>query len=641
MLKIETPNGFLKLGAGCEIPMTITNPMLTDRGSYSLPFTAPLKPNSNLLGNIDIKSKTILTDLIDVKIEHGFLKEKGAFKITDLDKNTIESSLTTREGAFWEWAKTIRLRDMTLPADKAFRWYEDLDDYTSHIWPDVEMAFFPIAINKKESLTLDNLPEDVMFYITNEFRQTNYQILNDTYNLAIQERSRGTNITGFLYILEVLIWVFNNYGLRFNVNDLEGIEEMKRCVVLNSAAEPFRDDLIRYKELLPTSTVMEFINSIEYSFCCRFFVDLRKKTVDLRLFKNILILDPINIKGSLHLLKSETKQVVLINSPVSSDNTTVSKSLTEAQIISSNLFEEMSTDPLESDKIYLTINEDPIPAHIRVICPEKIVFNTPTQCYFSLFWEKNDENKWEYKCKVFHSRYYNYQGNSKSESKEIDPGSKFVPMVYTKTRQFFDDDIEGEYKPGYFIHNCLMPHYAVEKTAYYKNDLLDSVYDWDVEMPISFAFYRGKLDIPFPTHHFIYGPLLDWIETEDPLPNFHDLLSYNIPWGSTDIYTSSGLKLSGNLESQPELSEANIALRWVGENGLYEHFFKELEQFYLLSGKEIAIKNIDINEIIDKGLFNRFCINGVYFFFKEIKLTLTLNSIKFDSATGITTKPYV
>ena len=54
MLKITTPYGELKYGEDIEIPLTITNPMFNDRGSYSMPFTcsANAQPDSIRLSKL-------------------------------------------------------------------------------------------------------------------------------------------------------------------------------------------------------------------------------------------------------------------------------------------------------------------------------------------------------------------------------------------------------------------------------------------------------------------------------------------------------------------------------------------------------------------------------------------------------------
>ncbi len=118
-MHIKTTLGTLQINEQTQISLTLTNPFLTDRGSYSLPFSVPwCKHNLKVLGHPDrvYNSKPAASN-INCTITTQHFTESGYLNIINVSQTDgIELSFFLREGMFWKWAKETRLRDIKLPS---------------------------------------------------------------------------------------------------------------------------------------------------------------------------------------------------------------------------------------------------------------------------------------------------------------------------------------------------------------------------------------------------------------------------------------------------------------------------------------------------------------------------------------------
>lgn len=605
MLRISTSEGYLKLKPNIEIPITLTSPLFNDRGSFSLPFSIPIKPNRVSLGSPeDVNEKLPVDKLVDVTIEHSGLNEKGTLQVVDIKNGLAEVTLTTREGAFWEWAKSTKMRDIETLDNREIDFVNERENYFNNIWPDVEMAFFPIAVNL---ISLENyVPEggEDNGWASRKLCISDYILTNNPGDLFRDDYADFEGggdvsgyITGFLYINEVIQWIANTYGLRVNTNYLASTTELKSAVVLNNAT--FSNMLtssyqsVNYPYLLPDVNVIDFIDALEKKFGCRFFIDPAKREINIKSIKDILTeTDHPELNGKLTLTKPFDSYGFKISSGrVDSPYITINENYIN------NLFFIYDTE-YESridGKIYATAASPDYETY-----PNKNVFCIASQCFFQLEWVENGAN-YDYTATAIHSSYYDLSNNDTLEQKEISCNGKLVPMIPVTCRQFYnypDND--------YFDITLTVPHF--EKW----DSLMELLTGEETETPISFAFYRGRIKhVDFPEELF-------------------GITDFDLPIGTSDIYDDEGNVITG----------ATLAMRIDGDNGIYETFYKELEQFYLKSGKEVSVTNVKPIDIAGIDMSKVYSVNGVNILFNEIKITLTATGLKFDSATAFTVKVY-
>ena len=70
-------------------------------------------------------------------VEQNGFKERGTLKITDITSSEIELTLTTREGAFWEWAKVTKLTALEFPSGYGNNtdWKQRIKDSADKVCP--------------------------------------------------------------------------------------------------------------------------------------------------------------------------------------------------------------------------------------------------------------------------------------------------------------------------------------------------------------------------------------------------------------------------------------------------------------------------------------------------------------------------
>jgi len=608
MLRITIPNGTLVVSKETAIPLTITNPMFSDRGSGSLPFSVPdCEHNQKVLGYPNRITRSGQNDTsYAVTVETDIKTLKGTLKYVDTSDGKISLNFYYNEGDFWYWAKNTKLRTITTLANKEIDFVNERENYFNNIWPAVEMAFFPIAVNL---VALDNyIPSggNDNQWSSRKLCISDYIITNNPSDLFRDDYADFLNggdvsgyITGFLYVNEVLQWIAKTYGLKINANFLASTDELKSSVVLNNAT--FSNlytggyQSVNYSYLLPDVTVLDFLDAVEKKFGCLLFVDSPKKEINIKSIKSIFSEIYSKVARCTVKLNKHTDALGIALKSARSSSPYIAINENYVNNFFFNYFDTEAISRVDG-KVYVTAAS---PDYTNY--PNKIVLCTSTQCYFRLEWVDAGDD-YEYTATAIHSNYYDISNNEDLDQKKVECDGEFTPMIPVICRQFYnypDND--------FFDMSLTVPHF--EKW----DNLLELLTGEEMDTPITFAFYRGRIEhVDFPEELF-------------------GITEFDLPVGTVDVYDKSGNVITG----------ATLGMRWAGDNGIYEACYKELEQFYLKSAKEVSVSNIKPQDFIDDNIFDVYQNQeNVNFIFKEIKITIDPFSVRFDSAIGLTVKPY-
>jgi hypothetical protein len=612
MLKITTANGVLVISPETKLPLTITNPMVNDRGSGSLPFSVPdCEHNQMVMGypnRVTRSAQPIIT--LAAVVETDIKTYTGTVKYVNTSGGSIELAFYTQEGAFWEWAKKTKLRNISVPESIVdFDFQAVKEDYFYQIWPDVNMAFFPIATNFLGDDETINKTTSYNPWCYSKLCISNYNVLNNPADLYNDGSIRNTYLSGFIYTNEVIQWIANTLG--FTVNDccLASTEELRRAVVLNNYntvnyLQP--NDVINYAMMLPNVTVYDFIRSLETTFGCIFFADMTKKQLTAKFTKDIFNLSYTeNLNASIKLNDTTLAKGLKIKfNRGNSDYIAVNENIID------NGYFTFTTEATTRIHGYVYITTA---TPNRILHPDKFVFCTATQAYFRLYWVENtnaeESDGWDYKCECIHSNYYDIDNNSEIDQVTIEADKNMlIPNVPVSFRQFYKNALDQN---AWFDFVLNIPHFDAWNTIFnFDEGFLVLA---DDKTPIAFAFNRAFEFITFPV--FLFGRSV-----------------VEVPVGSVDKFDKAGDVYSG----------ATLGFRTVGAGGVYETWYKELEQFYLKSGKELSVSNFKLSDVLTKDIFAVFQNQeSVNFIFKEIKFTASMNGTQLDSAVGLTVKPYL
>lgn len=607
MIKITTPKGILKVSRDTEIPITFTNPMFNELGSHSLPFTVPwCKHNLMVLGHPERVGSAYNANLeMECKLESKSFIANGILQIMGISEgSSIDLCLKTRDGGFWDWAKNTRLRDIAIPheaIDLSMEGFQTVkNDYFNGVWPDVDFSFAPVATDF-QSLDYYEQEDSYSDWSGRKLCISDYVLWNNPGDLYRNDSDRTSSIAPFVYLNAVVHWVCSSYGYRINENFLASTAELRSAILLNRAYNlGFLGGFsIQPKYLLPNVSVMEFIDTTEKAFGCRFFVTHKTRSINVISVGSRFLATPIKIDGSVSIAeKNEGGSLHFKAKRVSSPYSKV----TDRAINNSFFTFETQLPPIVDGKVYQTS----LGVIDFVTYPNKIVFSQSLQAYFFFEWVEGSE-QWEYKARCIHSQLYDLKVNNDFVSINVDYDGYFAPMVPVTCRQFYKNGTEN----AYFDYSIIVPFLN-------QWDWLQSFEDGFIgdnkeEAPIVFAFNRGRIvDISFPVTLF-------------------DINSFSLPWASTDVYDKNGLKISG----------ANLAIRFAGNYGIYENFYTEFEAFYNNNLNKIELKNANKNSILSANIEDVLLVDGVRVMIDKLELTIKPEDNYISNVRVLSLKPYI
>jgi len=622
MLKITTSLGLLLVSSETSIPLTITNPMFNDRGSGSLPFSIPdCQHNQKILGYPNRVSQSKRQNIsLPATIETDIKTYTGSINYVNTSDGSIELTFYTQEGYFWDWAKKTDLRKINTLPSRVIDFLAERETYFNNAWPDVEMAFFPIATKYIGREQMDD-PYIIRTFSLNNRAIADYTLINSPSDLYRPDYIENGNllknsgyITGFLYINEIIQWIAQTLGYRIDSSFLIDNTELRQAVVLNKSENvlgffPGIRDYFDYSKLLPNVSVFDFIESIESTFGCRFFINSFKKTITIKSYNNVLFGGKLtNIVSKINISKNTEQKGFSITAQRSNSPYIA----IDERAINNTFFDSaFRNDPVlrEHDKVYVTQTDPPN----YEAYPNEIVFNVPTQAYFYLSWAQNGDN-WEYKATCIHSNYFDYSSEEELDQHKIEVKAELIPMVPVNFRQMINNNT---YEGSYIDFVLVLPHFDNwDYATTFENGFISLN---DGKCPITFAFNRGRVKT------------LEFTEGTYPFSSF------DMPIGSPDVYSDNGSLFPLN-----ETEFVQIAISPRSNFGIWQSFYVALSKLYLNSGNELEISNFKLSEILDKDIFEVFKNqDNINFIFKEIKITLTPSGTKFDSAVGLTVKHYL
>lgn len=306
MIQIKTKGEALDLPAGFSIEIEDSNPIFNDRGSQSIPATVPAtRRNIRLLDaphRIDAGNDPNLPERTAEVIEGAYIR-RGAMNITEAGKT---EGITFNVGfdnstAYAKWSKKKLSELSGLPTykpDLSQQGYPIdlvLDElYRIYRAPNPQkddFAVFPLAINN-ESTGTDNAKK-IYWEALNLVGDHGLAQPNKVKRLLDGEVTEvsvpeGYMVSPFLRVWRVLELIFADMDLNIVTNPFIQDLELSRLVVLNNAADSVCRAEIKYSDLMPDSTVEEFLNALWVRFGLVYNIDNNTGTVRLKLLKDII-----------------------------------------------------------------------------------------------------------------------------------------------------------------------------------------------------------------------------------------------------------------------------------------------------------------------------------------------------------------
>lgn len=306
MIQIKTKGEALDLPSGFSIEIEDSNPIFNDRGSQSIPATVPAtRRNIRLLDaphRLDAGIDPNLPERTAEVMEGAYIR-RGTMNITEAGK---AEGITFNVGfdnstayAKWSKKKLSELSDLPtykpdlsqqgspidLVLDELYRIYRAPDPQKD------DFAVFPLAINN-ESTGTDNAKK-IYWEVLNLVGDHGLAQPNKVKRLldgTVTEVSvpEGYMVSPFLRVWRVLELIFADMELNVVSNPFAQNLELSRLVALNNAADSVCRAEIKYSDLMPDSTVEDFLNALWVRFGLVYNIDNNTRTVRLELLKDII-----------------------------------------------------------------------------------------------------------------------------------------------------------------------------------------------------------------------------------------------------------------------------------------------------------------------------------------------------------------
>lgn len=315
MIELRIDGKPLDLPQNFSIEIEDSSPIFNDRGSQSVPATVPatrrnirlLKAAHRLDTNNDPNSPEQKADVVE-----GAYMRRGVLNLTEGGRRegfTFSIGFDNSTAyAKWQQKKLGELDNLPTyePADQEggyrIEWLlEELyKNYQSADPQKTDFAIFPVAINNEDAGEDEQKNKLIYWEILNvcnsdyrHFEQptkVNRLLDGEVTEVSIPE---GYCVSPFLRVWRVLELIFADLGVTINANPFKNDRELSRLVVLNNAADSVCLARIKYSDLMPDSTVEEFLNALWVRFGLVYNINYNTMTVNLRLMRDI-----INTRGT-------------------------------------------------------------------------------------------------------------------------------------------------------------------------------------------------------------------------------------------------------------------------------------------------------------------------------------------------------
>ncbi len=288
----------LDLPSGFSIEIEDSNPIYNDRGSQSIPATVPATSRNNRLLSFPARLDTGTAPNFPEQaatVKDGAYIRSGAMNITEAGK---KEGITFNVGfdnstAYAKWQKRKLAELSGLPTYKPGAAIDFLLEELSRTYrqPDPQkddFAVFPLAVNKESDSNGKAYWEILNIVGNNSLVQpTTVKRLIDGEVTEVNV-PQGYMVSPFLRVWRIIELIFADLGLTVLNNPFKSNRELSRLVVLNNAADACCNGSVRYADLMPDSTVEEFMNALWVRFGLVYNINFDTATVQLELIRDII-----------------------------------------------------------------------------------------------------------------------------------------------------------------------------------------------------------------------------------------------------------------------------------------------------------------------------------------------------------------
>ena len=299
---------------GSEIDMgnntmvfTYKNPMFEEIGSHSLPLQIPRKRHNDGILKTFHSGSASLSSRYSAQLYIGALPFQGEFVLSSINDRYYEGHFTTGNSTFRDMVKEVKLSDL---------------DYTEVIYGTETVSFTDaLTAAAKSSYPTHNYTcfpmLDPQYYEQDPFAYNaminpwSYHPTNPDLEAFYASSSRNLTLlyAPSFYLCFVIKKVFDAFGYAIETNEFYDDSELRTLVVVNfntlgEVDTTYRQYDLKFSDALPPISINDFLSGIEKLFNVTFFVSDASKLVNIK--KNTSVIKSIPV-GNLRLTSREVQ----------------------------------------------------------------------------------------------------------------------------------------------------------------------------------------------------------------------------------------------------------------------------------------------------------------------------------------------
>lgn len=547
IIKLKDTGEVFDVPVGFVMEIKNTSPIFNKLGSKTLSASLPLSVNNcriiEFANRPDRRNKT--RTKLPVILSFGSYVREGLLYFNGSTNTEYSFSITIafNEGIMYEDMEDLELNQLNnLPIirmNNIDAMISLMNEYSIEDGADEELSVFKIAL-KEESYKVDGTTtKPVRTYINNRYSNSIGRLYSPKritilYEGELREITvpEGFGISPFIRVWKVLELIFNHFGYKVGKNPFRQHFQLKRLCILNNVIDAIVGGVLDYKQLMPSVSVMTFLQSLYCRFGLKVFFDNAKNEVNLYLLKDIFDsqnTNQINTSSMMNIEEAVPKQLKL------SAQRNLDKSQTETETYEEFLQRYNNTVSMSS----LTSSKQNGGVYYA--------YDSGLFYRASLKPKLSDEQS----IKIISSIQFDWNKNDKGyEIEEITSEDECLTMDAWGNCPYYG--IEPQLLNSDFtINGKYINHFSGENKLAYVYDMGEAYYSYS---PYELSYLGFKFGSIFTN---------DYKSVYSSLPRRH-------------------LDRRGNTYS--------YALTFVGEDGAYNQFFKQYDAFLRHSNNVVKIK---------------------------------------------------
>ena len=287
------------------------NPLFENKGSQTVPIAFPATGHNNRLLDFPFRLDKTFRQVDDLRVivDTGSFQQQGLLSVNSASKEVLSANIGYDESEMYAQFKDMQLREMPILDEYEFG-PEDytttdiLQHLTSIMKQEIEDDYYVFPVVVKNYDFENESGKHRAWEIINDINagySTSTVALGDL--KALEERTiarfegneqielsapRGYGVSPFLKAGVLLDIIFRNYNFTIVENPFREHRQLKKIVVLNNTMDAVLTGKLYYRDLMPDSTIQEFLDGLYAKFGMLYFIESNTKTVRIKFLKDVV-----------------------------------------------------------------------------------------------------------------------------------------------------------------------------------------------------------------------------------------------------------------------------------------------------------------------------------------------------------------